>query len=252
MQLRLVAADDEALALSRLTHAVAAQAEVDLVGTAMSGRETLEVVRLARPDVLLLDVQMASFGGFDVMRALSSEARPLVIFVTAYENFAVQAFDVAAVDYLLKPVDFDRLGVALERVREVLRRRAPDPAKPTAEPEPPEAVAAPTQELWAERRGVLSRVRAARIEWLQSERDYVRVHTDDGSYLMRGPLGAVTERLDAAEFVQVRRSAVVRAEAVVGLRQLAYDDCRIVLRSGHELRIGATYLGVARRLLGPG
>ncbi|PZQ64104.1 MAG: DNA-binding response regulator [Phenylobacterium zucineum] len=245
-RLKVMVADDEALALSRLRFALSEQPQIELAGTAMSGAEAVALARLARPDVVLLDVQMAAFGGFQVMRALADEDPPLVIFVTAFENFAVQAFDVRAVDYLLKPVDFERLGLALDRARDVLARR------PAEQPEPEAAQAETVSEFWAERRGTLARVRTARIEWLESERDYVRLHTEDGSYLMRGPLHGVCERLDVREFVRVRRSAVVRADAVTGMRQLAYDDCRLILRSGREVRVGVTYLNAIQQVLRAG
>ena len=116
-RLRIIAIDDEALALRRVEIALSQVPEVELVGTARSGRDGLAMIEALRPDVLLLDINMAGFGGFDVVEGLTAENAPLIIFVTAFDEYAVRAFQVSAIDYLLKPLEFDRLRAALDKAR---------------------------------------------------------------------------------------------------------------------------------------
>lgn len=253
--LKILAIDDEDLALRRIELAVARLPDVVLVGKAYSGVEGAELIAATRPDVILLDVEMAHMGGFELVEQLKGPGAPLVIFVTAFEAYAARAFRVRAVDYVLKPVDFDRLAEALERARRTLSltaaerqaaelrnvvsalqrdREAPDPRF--------------TREFWAERRGELVRVAVQQLEWLEADGDYVRLHADGGAFLIRGPLSEVQAGLDPRAFVRVRRSALVRTDRIRAIRQRAYGDCRIVLASGDEVKVGKTYLSVVREM----
>ena len=235
--LRIVAIDDERLALRRVEQALAAIGGVELVGAALNGREGLELVRLTAPDVVLLDVEMSSLDGFQVLGAMPREQRPQVIFVTAFEDYAVRAFEVAAVDLVLTPVNYDRLGAALGRAR--ARRDANAPATPQL---------ANGNDFWALSRGVRIRVPSAEVEWLESERDYVRLHTRRGAFLIRGPLTSVLTTFPTGEFLRIRRSAAVRASSVISIVQRKEGDCRVTLASGKELRVGSTYLTQIQRV----
>jgi len=253
--LKVLAIDDEELALRRVELAMAGLADAVLVGKAYSGAEGAELIAATRPDVILLDVEMANVGGFELVEQLKGPDAPLVIFVTAFEAYAARAFRVRAVDYVLKPVEFDRLAEALQRARRTLTlsaaerqaaelrnvvaalqrgREAPDPRF--------------TREFWAERRGELVRVGVQQVEWLEAEGDYVRLHAEGGAFLIRGPLSDVQAGLDPRTFVRVRRSAVVRADRIRAIRQRGYGDCRLVLASGREVRVGKTYLPVVREI----
>jgi len=251
--LRVLAIDDEDLALRRIELAVAGMSDVALVGKAHSGLEGGELIALTRPDVILLDVEMANQGGFELVGELKGPDAPLVIFVTAFEAYAARAFRVRAVDYVLKPVDFERLAEALERTRRTLslsaaERQAAELRNVVAAlqrgREPPDPRF--TREFWAERRGELVRVAVQQVEWLEAEGDYVRLHAEGGSFLIRGPLGDVQAGLDPRAFVRVRRSALVRTDRIRAIRQKVYGDCRIVLASGQEVKVGKTYLPVVR------
>lgn len=237
--LRIVAIDDERLALLRVETVVEQIAGAELVGTAMSAEAGLELVRLKQPDVLLLDVEMEQMGGFQMLAAMDAQARPSVIFITAHDSFAVQAFEVDAVDYVLKPLERGRLSMALDRARLHRGRRAQAP------PAPPRGLG---KEFWVEQRGMRVRVPIEAIEWLEAERDYVRLHTAGGTFLMRGPLSRIVGRLDPAAFLRVRRSAVVRLDAVKAVRTVAAGHLRLLLRSGEELRVGDTYVTAVQQL----
>ena len=257
--LRVLAVDDEALALRRLEIALGQMPGVTLVGTARSGRQALDLLADRVVDVLLLDIRMAGLDGFDVLERLPPEARPATIFVTAFDAFATRAFETAAIDYILKPVAFDRLAAALDRARQHLtdrqsrfdiaelraiiadlRSRDRDPAPPRFE-----------SELWVEQRGTYLRIGVPAIRWIEAERDYIHIHSGDQSYLLRETISGMAARLDPAQFVRIRRSTIVRLDEVAGIRRAGYGDVRVTLREGTELRVGRTYLAKVRALMAP-
>lgn len=253
--LRVLAVDDEPLALRRIELAIAEMIDVVLIGKARSADEGLELIRTHRPDVLLLDIQMSNRDGFDLIQQLDEATAPLVVFVTAHEAFAIRAFEVGALDYVLKPVEFDRLRAALVRARDALALA--DRASRTAELRAlvgelrREASGAPAYAtgFWAERKGEHVRAAVEHIHWMEADRDYVRLHTRSGPYLIRGPLSTIQEELDPQQFVRIRRSALVRTDRIRSIRNRGYGDFRITLSSGEELRVGKTYLKNIRALL---
>lgn len=259
-RLRIVAVDDEALALRRVEIALAQCGDVELVGTARSGRDGLAMVEALRPDVLLLDINMAGFGGFDVVDGLSSDHAPLVIFVTAFDEYAVRAFQVSAIDYLLKPLEFDRLRAALEKARTTLR--LVDAEERAAELK--ELVAALRQhksqsdrpryetELWAPRGAGFERVLVSQIDWVEAERDYVHLHTAERSYLLRETMNGIQARLDPEEFIRVHRSALLRVERIGAIRKPGYGRFSVQMTTGREVPVGRTYVKKIRSLIGPG
>ncbi|WP_269713799.1 LytR/AlgR family response regulator transcription factor [Caulobacter sp. NIBR2454] len=257
--LSVVAVDDEALALRRLEIAISQMADAELIGKARSGRDGMELIRRLKPDVVLLDIQMSGFGGFDLLDSLEPEELPLVIFVTAFESFAARAFEVSAVDYVLKPVEFERLSAALARARRNLQlasseQRARELRDVVAHlrghndagAERDETFA---REFWAQRRGDFVRVPVEHLDWIEAERDYVRLHARGQAYILRATLANMASRLDPALFVRIRRSALIRADRIEAVRKPNYGDYRVVLTSGQELRVGKTYLKSVRDLI---
>lgn len=255
--LRILAVDDEHLALRRLELMLQRMPEVQLVGMAQSGERALELIDELRPDVLLLDVRMTGMNGFDVVEALSGRHAPLLIFVTAFDSFAARAFELSAVDYVVKPVDFRRLRMAIQkaargleaaeaasRIEELRSVVAALRAQNTA-------MAAPSgPELWVQRRGEFVRLLVADIDWVEAERDYVRLHSRGESYLIRHTMAALHEKLGGdGKFIRVRRSALVRADRVASVRRAGYGDMRVRLVGGEELRVGSTYAGKVRAMI---
>jgi len=214
---------------------------VQLVGTATDGQAALRLVEALQPDLLLLDIAMPGLDGIDVARALEGQARrPAVIFVTAFDQFAVAAFDVAAVDYLLKPVSVERLERAVARVRGEIGTR---PAAPSA--------ASPwTTEFWVPHRAEIIRVPASDIDLIEAERDYMRLHVGQRSYLLHQTITELERRLDPSMFIRLHRSTIARRDRIAGLKHDGCGAWTAELADGRSLRIGRTYLANARSMVG--
>lgn len=255
--LRVMAVDDEALAHRRIALAFKSMSGFDLVAHAYSGRQATDLLPATQPDIILLDVEMAHGGGMELAAQLRGPAAPAVIFVTAFEAYAVEAFSVRAADYVLKPVQFDRLAAALDNGRKALRLARADRAAAelrlqvdALQRRGEDRGELPSQYVWVHSAKKQLRIAASDVDWFEAERDYVRVHVGAQSFLMPGPLANLEARLPPSVFRRVRRSALVRVDAIRALRRLTPTDRRIVLASGEEVRIGKTYLGAVDRLLG--
>jgi two-component system response regulator AlgR len=232
--LRTLIVDDEPLAIERLQILCARLPELHLVGTASDGAATLRLVEALHPDLLLIDIAMPGLGGLEVARALEGrETRPCVIFVTAFDQFAV--------DYLLKPVEPARLERAVSRVS----AQADTAALPKT--------AAPgkwTTEFWVPHRAEILRIAAAEIDLIEAERDYMRLHVGQRSYLLHQTIGELERRLDPVEFVRLHRSTIARRDRIVGFRHEGDGAWMAELLGGRSLRIGRTYLANARAMAG--
>lgn len=246
MTIRTLIVDDEPLAVERLQMLCAREPRIALAGTASDGEAALRLIEGLEPDLVMLDIAMPLLDGLGVARATSRMGIcPAVIFVTAFEGFAVEAFDLAAVDYLLKPVAHDRLSRAIDRVEQALRNR--DPAAPAtgsaAEPEWAE-------EFWVPHRSELIRIGAAQIDWIEAERDYMRLHVGKSSYLLHQTISSLENRLDPQHFVRLHRSYIVRRDHIARLRHDGSGVWSAHLADGTEIRIGRTYLANARAMAG--
>tara|TARA_R110001599_G_scaffold12319_1_gene57799 strand:- start:28843 stop:29592 length:750 start_codon:yes stop_codon:yes gene_type:complete len=239
--LKTLIVDDEPLAIERLQLLCARQADIDLIGTASDGEAALRLTEQLQPDLLLLDIAMPGKDGLDVARALSGKTNaPAIIFVTAFDRFAVEAFDVAAIDYVLKPVENERLTLAISRVRER-----------TAEPRNDEAEDSPwAEEFWVPYKSELRRIVATEIERVEAERDYMRLHVGPASYLLHQTITGLEERLNPEEFIRLHRSHLVRRDWIAGLRHDGGGVWMACLKCGTEIRIGRTHLAEAKKLAG--
>ena len=243
--LRTLIADDEPLAIERLQILCARLPGLHLVGTAADGAAALRMVEALDPELLLLDIAMPGLDGIGVARALEgAERRRAVIFVTAFDHFAVDAFDVAAVDYLLKPVELDRLERAIARVRAQIESRIDEDETPSRPPPSPWA-----REFWVPHRAEIIRVLAAEIDLIEAERDYMRLHIGQRSYLLHQRIGELERRLDPAAFVRLHRSTIVRRERIAGFKRDGEGGWLAELRDGRVLRVGGTYLQNARAMV---
>ncbi|MGB5483673.1 LytR/AlgR family response regulator transcription factor [Parasphingorhabdus sp.] len=239
--LKTLIVDDEPLAIERLQLLCARQQDIDLIGTASDGEAALRLTEQLQPDLLLLDIAMPGKDGLDVARALSGKANaPAIIFVTAFDRFAVEAFDVAAIDYVLKPVENARLALAISRVRER-----------TAEPRDGEAEDSPwAEEFWVPYKSELRRIVATEIDRVEAERDYMRLHVGSISYLLHQTITGLEERLNPDEFIRLHRSHLVRRDWIAGLRHDGGGVWMACLKCGTEIRIGRTHLAEAKKLAG--
>jgi DNA-binding LytR/AlgR family response regulator len=247
--LTVIAVDDEPLALRRVAQVLAHIPRVELIGTYRGGAEGIDAVREKRPDILLLDVNMAEVDGFDVVAELGDDA-PVVVFVTAFEKFAIRAFDVQATDYILKPLELDRTRAALDNARQRIEQRvAGDTVAEmrsvvetlrSAEP------AAPSRryesEIWVPWAGSFERLKVSSIDWIEAEGDYVLVHALGKAHLIRETMSNIEERLDPEAFARVHRSAIVAHGKIVKIEKPAYGRLLLVLESGAKVPVGRSYL----------
>jgi two-component system response regulator AlgR len=240
-RLKTLIVDDEPLAIERLQILCAGIARISLVSMAMEGKSALRLVERLAPDLILLDIQMPGMDGIALAQALAGRSpRPALIFVTAFDAFAVAAFDVAAVDYLLKPVTAERFERAVARIA--------NPLAPVEDPAP--VVSSPwTREFWVPHRSEIIRVPAEDIDLIEAERDYMRLHVGSRSFLLHETISGLERKLDPAEFVRLHRSTLVRRDRIAGFRHNAAGAWEAQLRDGRWLRVGRTYLANARSIV---
>lgn len=238
---RTLIVDDEPLAIERLQLLCAREPLVDLVGTASDGQAALRLAEALEPEALLLDISMPELDGMGVARAIGTmNTRPAIIFVTAFDSFAVEAFNLAALDYLLKPVAPDRLKRAFERVVE-RRGQAETGGGPSNRF---------VHEFWVPHRAELIRIAADDIDRIDAERDYMRLHIGQRSYLLHQTISALEERLDPDKFIRLHRSTIVRRDRIKALKHDGSGVWSADLGDGEEVRIGRTYLDAAKAMAG--
>ncbi len=244
--MRILLVDDEPAALERLAALLSQSPDVTVVGTARNGREASEAIATLHPDLVLLDIQMPEANGLAVAAALPPEDRPEIIFVTAFELYAADAFEVEAADYLLKPVRFDRLRQAIERAR---RRQSQRVALARADA----ALAAPVDEdpdgFWVQVRSGFVRVPLGDIDWIEAAKDYVLLHTATRSHIHRVTMNALERKLNPAELTRVHRSAFVRPARVAEVKRLGKGLISLVLQDGVNVVVGPSYVNTVTERL---
>ena len=246
--MRALIADDEAPARAKLRRLLAAAGDVELVGEAATGREAVAMIKRFAPDVVFLDIRMPGLDGFGVLDAIGADEAPHVIFVTANEQHALRAFDVGAVDYLLKPYTPARFETVLDRARERAGTGRSAPARtPLPADEPPRSF---LSRLLVVDNGRAVFLPAERIDRIESERNYVRLSCGKSAYRVRASLGSLQVRLDPAQFLRVNRSTLVRLDAVQDIHEWSHGDYRVVMRDGTELTWSRRYRAEAEREFG--
>lgn len=260
--LRVVVADDEPLARRRLRSLLRRHPEVEVVAEAASGPDAVEAVREHRPDVLFLDVQMPGMTGVEVMERLGPRAVPAVVFVTAYDEHAVRAFEHHALDYLLKPVDDGRFDRTLARVRERLAERRASAVSDhllrllaEREPAAPSPAAAPGSARYLSRvvlksTGKINFVEVAEIDWIEADGDYLKLHTPKGAHLLRSTMAQMERQLDPSDFVRIHRSTMVRLGRVRELQPYFHGEYVVLLHDGTRLKLSRSYREQLQAALG--
>jgi two-component system LytT family response regulator len=235
--MRVLIVDDEAPARDKLRRWLAEQVDVEIAGEAGDGLAAALAIQSLAPDVVFIDVQMPGLSGLEVVAQLEPDGAPLIVFVTAFDEHAVRAFDLNAVDYLLKPYDKDRLHKALQRLRE---RRGQTQGSPSAAVHTARAQTTSSERLLVPDRESLRLIDAASIHWLEADDNYVHVHTAQARYLVRRTLNDLLQQL-GARFVRIHKSSAVNLAEVASLSPLFKGDFAIKLRSGHELRLSRRF-----------
>ena len=240
MTLRTLIVDDEAPARRRLRRLLMIEGDIAIVGECGDGRSALAAIESLHPDLVLLDVQMPERDGFAVVQALSPDLMPAILFVTAFDRYALQAFEVHAVDYLLKPFTPERFRTALARARERIAARAGHgelaSLAAALRNRPPAIARVPVR---AGARTLFVDVRS--IDWLDAADNYVRLHAGGKEYFARETLASLETQLDPDRFARIHRSAIVQIDRVVELRPTTHGDAEIRLRDGTRLAVSRTW-----------
>lgn len=248
--IRILLADDEPVALERLALAVACIPDTELVASARNGREALQLMRQLKPDIAVLDIQMPGKDGFGVIEAIQADDYvPEIVFVTAFHEYAVRAFEVHAVDYLLKPVAFERFREAVDRAHERLQARSAD-ARFAELQQLIDSMQASgtgdaggyTREVWVRTHGGLTRVLLEDVQQISAEGDYVSLHAGTRSYLHKATMAAMESELDPDLFARVHRSAIVNLSKVEGMRRRGPRALSLVLASGDVVAVGPSFI----------
>jgi two-component system LytT family response regulator len=249
MTVRTVVVDDEAPARRRIRRLLAAEDGVSVVGECGDGESAVAMIASQRPDLVFLDVQMPERDGFEVVKAIPPASLPAILFVTAYDQYALRAFDVHAVDYLLKPFSGERFRTALGRARERIASRTQDPALASL------ATSLRNRPSYLSRVTVRTGARTvfvelAAVDWLEAADNYVRLHVKQREYLVRETLAALEAQLDPDRFVRIHRSAIVQVDRIAETRPTSHGDAEVLLKDGRRLPASRNWRDRLQRVIG--
>jgi two-component system, LytTR family, response regulator len=266
---RVVLVDDEALANRRLEILLRDEGDVEVVASALSGRQGVEAIEEFRPNVVFLDVEMPGMDGFEAIESLKIRDIPIFVFVTAHADFAIKAFEREAIDYLMKPVERERLSVCLDKVRQRMTQngqvedhrrimnilhahREADGARIWDEVSETISQQGNSRETLTFSSGdKVVEVRFSNIDWIEAERDYLRIYYGQHNALVRGTMAEMADRLQGQSFQRVHRSAIVNINRAVAKKRTGNGAMVIVLQDGTEVRVGRKYSAEVNRIFGP-
>jgi len=243
LKIRTLIVDDMKLARERLRLALAGDPEIEIIGECPNGRQAVAAIKTSHPDLVFLDVQMPKMGGFEVVEAIGAEQMPTVVFVTAYDEFALRAFEVNALDYLLKPFDEERLMKTVGRVKRQIRERGRDSiderlmqllGKVTDKPSYLKRISVKTAQ-----HTVL--VLTEDIDWISAAGNYLEIHSGKDVYLLRERLHQLEQKLDPQQFARIHRSTIVNIDRIKALHPMFNGDHIIILQNGAKLNLSRTY-----------
>jgi two-component system LytT family response regulator len=242
MNLRALVVDDESLARQRIRHLLRRATDIDVVQECANGLEAVKAIEELSPDLVFLDIQMPELDGFGVVEAVGADRMPPTLFITAYDQHALRAFEVHALDYLLKPFSPERFHQALERARRWCLHQTSEKG-----PDMEALLAGLRKERpWVDRllvkqgdRHVL--VRTSILQWIEAEDNYVRLHVEGTSYLLRQTMTALLARLDPAQFRRIHRSAIVNLDCIKEFQPWTGGDHLVIMRDGTKLTLSRTF-----------
>ena len=252
-RLRVVIADDEPAARRGVRMLLGRDAAVEVAGEASTGAEAVALITREKPDLVFLDVQMPDGDGFSVLRRIGAEAPPVVVFVTAFDEHALRAFEVNAIDYLLKPYDDARFAAALKRAKDEVRRRQVDHVNARlgqlldyleqreGRPAPGPETGPPGERILIKSSGEIFFLKAGEIDWIEAEGDYMKFHVNGRSHLMRETMARLEARLDPARFIRIHRSTIVNIDRLRKLSPSFAGEYAVVLHDGTTLKLSRGY-----------
>lgn len=265
MTIRTILVDDEKLAVQGLQLRLEPFDDVEIIDTCQNGREAIRAIKTQKPDLVFLDIQMPGFDGFSVVQGVMDVEPPLFVFVTAFEEHAIRAFDANAVNYLMKPVDEDKLADTIERVRNrlaekksseeaeklknVLSEVAPEAAEEFGSAEETESAGRFEKLINIKDRGQIFRVEVGTIEHIEAAGDYMIISTGDNSLVLRETMKDLERRLDPRKFQRVHRSTIVNLDQVRQVKPHTNGECFLVLDSGSEVKVSRSYRDVVARFV---
>lgn len=250
MKIRSLIVDDEPWARKRIAALLRTEPDIEIVGECEDGEEAISKIAELSPDLVLLDVQMPKVDGFEVIEAIDPDRMPLVIFVTAYDEYALRAFDAHALDYLLKPFDEERFRKALERARKDLQReRAGTENDLRSLLDTLRHSRKYLQRLLVKSGGRVIFLRAADVDWFQASGNYIALHVGRESHLLRQTMNALEPKLDPDHFIRIHRSTIVNLDRVRELQPWFRGEQKLVLKNGTQLTVGRAFRDKLQRLL---
>ncbi len=266
IKIRTVIVDDEPLALDLLRSYLQQHTQIEIVAECKNGKEAIRQVIELQPDLMFLDIQMPGLNGFDVIKHLQADITPLVVFVTAYEQFALAAFDINAVDYTLKPLDYDSLARAISRSEERLAGRNENEGfkpriihaieqisqrtEPTAEDSNnATSVTAPHQKIVVKDRSSIALIDQKDIDWVDAAGDYMCIHANGITHIMRSTLKSLLAQLDPDVFKRVHRSTIVNIHRIEKIIPHTKGECFLVLAENEQIKVSRNYRSVIKNLI---
>jgi len=252
MRISALIVDDEPMARERIADLLRCRSDVEVLGQCGNGREAVAAIRKDRPDLVFMDVQMPEMGGFEALENLSESELPEIVFTTAYDKFALRAFEVHAVDYLLKPFERDRFYSALDAARnravaraheDVAGRMSTMLAELRSRSTGPAKIAVKTE-------GRILLIEVSSIQWIEAAGNYASLHTGDKTHLVRETMGRLVERLSEENFIRINRSAIVNLDAVKELQPTFHGEYAVLLKDGTKLKLSRTHRDQLSGLLG--
>ena len=261
--IRALIVDDERLARETLRLLLDSHEQVKIVGECENGREAIEKLQNEELDLVFLDIQMPEMNGFEVIEAFGAENMPVVIFITAYDQYALQAFEARALDYLLKPFDDERFEQALERAFERIHQRQVGALSTKlvdlignknnlGDSKPDYKIANDTfiERIMIKERGSMFFIKVDEIDWVEAAGDYVSIHVGSKSHLLRETMGGLMKKLNPRQFVRVHRSSIVKVDSIRELKPYFHGDYIIILKNGKELKLSRRYWDQVEKVLG--
>lgn len=241
MKMRVLIVDDEPWARRRIATLLKREEDVEIVKECAGGEEAIQAITECAPDLVFLDVQMPEVDGFEVLDAIGPEHMPLVIFATAYDKYAIQAFDAQAIDYLLKPFDEERFRKALNRARRELDGKISSEMALSKLLESMRGERRYLQRLVAKSSGRVLFLKLGDIDWLEATGNYVTLHAGKESHMLRTTMNALEPRLDPAQFARIHRSSIVNLDRVREMQPLFRGEQVLILKDGTQLSVGRAY-----------